>query len=936
MEVQTTDKPERRGPVYCRRCSRELTHPDSYAAGIGPECAERWGICQAELARLNMQLDPNLVSASMDDGPSIIRLSQDGTQLGLRFRYDTAVLAQVKTIPGRRWDMERRLWTIPATKAGLTKALEVLPQARIYIKDLERIKTIMDNGATPEVMSAAEAAGFRLGTGPGSDHEFILQAAAAAAPAQVQEVPKATLFDGKIIVKFPYTQELVTNVKSLPGRRWIQEKKYWTLPVSFEAIAKLREWGFQFSPELEAKEDSLAPIKNVVYFSLCPLYNIIQKYGGWENAERGLYQKAQQVTGRSNAEELFQGAYQRSQSQSQRSSDSECSRPRMEETSIQSNQRSYAPTRSPGETPQRTGKSQEETRGEFQGRMRTGTNRDNPLSGEHSGTTRIHPGVSGFNQEAGQQLPECTKCIQNRLRQPGSDGGNRSGRTSTSEQGAKSQRSQEVRNAESPWVDCPTLTSLNPDFFDKLYPFQRDAVRFIEARQGRALIAFEMGLGKTVLALSWLKLHPEVRPAIVVCPASIKINWAREAIRWLDKQDRVQVINGRPNGDTKPTGNIIIINYDILSDETAPDPRNKTKRIPVSFGWWKYLRNLKPKALICDESQALKNHKALRTQALKDLARGIPHVLAMSGTPILNRPIEFYNTIQLIRPELFPSWWDFTQRFCGRRNTRFGVDVSGASNTDELHRILTDTIMTRCLKKDVLHDLPDKIRSVLPLEMTNRKEYNEAAADFLGWLERKEGAAAADRAAGAEALVAIGKLKQLAARGKMKAAKAWITEVIESGEKLILFAVHHWVVDEIVKEFGSKAVRLTGKESQTQRQEAVDAFQNNDKVRLFVGNILAAGIGITLTAATQVAFLELPWQPGACDQAEDRAHRIGQRMVVNINYLVAEGTIEEDIAQLLDEKRTVLASVLDGEIPAKTEMLKELLARMRVRGGKNV
>lgn len=443
------------------------------------------------------------------------------------------------------------------------------------------------------------------------------------------------------------------------------------------------------------------------------------------------------------------------------------------------------------------------------------------------------------------------------------------------------------------------------------------------------MIAWEMGLGKTVLALTWLRLHPEIRPAIVVCPASIKINWAREASRWLDKSDRVQIISGKPNGNTKPSGNVIIINYDILSDETGPDPTNKGRRIPISYGWWKYLRIIKPKALVLDESQFLKNHKAQRTQAVQDLARGVPHVLAMSGTPILNRPIEFYNTIKLIRPELFPSGWDFTQRFCARHNTGFGTDVSGASNTQELHRILTDTIMSRCLKKDVLHDLPAKIRSVLPLEITNRKEYNEATADFLGWLERKEGAEAADRAAGAEALVAIGKLKQLAARGKIKAAKAWISDIIDSGEKLILFAVHHWVVDEIMKEFKAQAVQLTGKETQVQRQAAVDTFQNDDKVRLFVGNIQAAGVGITLTAATQVAFLELGWQPGAHDQAEDRAHRIGQGMVVNIYYLVAEGTIEEDIAQLIDEKRTTLASVLNGRQPEKTEMLKELLARMR-------
>lgn len=712
MEMQTTDKPERRGPVYCRRCKRELTHPQSYAAGIGPECSEHWGVCQAELARLNMELDPNLVAASMDDGPSIIRLSQDGTKLGLRFRYDVDVLAQVKTIQGRRWDMERRLWTIPATKVGLLKAMEVLPMARIYIKDLERIKTIMENGGSPEVQAAETQ------------------------PSPPPEPAKAWLENNTILLKFPYDAAMVANVKGLPGRRWLKERKVWALPVSMESISKLREWDFLFSEELAERAAGLAP------------------------------------------------------------------------AAIQE-------------------------------------------------------------------------------------------------------------------IDVPDGVSL--------YPFQKLGVEFLDSRRGRGLLADEMGLGKTIQALTWLRIHPEVRPAVVVVPASLKLNWAREARKWLEPTEQILVVNGKPNGNTDLPGSIIVINYDILADITAPDPNDKTKRVVVGFGWWKFLRKTNPKAIVIDECHYCKNHKAQRTQAVRDLVRGIPHVIALSGTPIINRPIEFYNAIQMIRPELFPSWWDYTQRFCSRTVTRFGTDVSGASNTEELHRILTETIMIRRLKKDVLTELPAKIRAVLPLEMTNRREYIQAANDFLGWLERKEGAEAADRAAGAEALVAIGKLKQLAAKGKMAAAKSWIADIIDGGEKLILFAVHHWVIDEIMAEFKGQAVRLTGKETQEQRQEAVDRFQNDQTVRLFVGNIKAAGVGITLTAATQVAFLELGWSPGEHDQAEDRAHRIGQEETVNINYLVAEGTIEEDIAQLIDEKRAVLASVLDGKQPEKTEMLKELLARMRAR-----
>lgn len=376
MEIQTTDKPERRGPVYCRRCQRELTHPQSYAAGIGPECSERWGICQAEVARLNMELDPNLVAAAMDDGPSIIRLSQDGTKLGLKFRYDAEVLARVKEIPGRRWDMERRMWIIPATKSGLLKALEVLPQARIYIKDLERVKAIMDNGSTPELRAA--------------------QAVETTQPSPPPEPAKAWLENGNIFLKFPYDAAMVANVKSLPGRRWLKERKVWALPVSMQAIEKLQEWGFMFSVELAQRAASLVP-------------------------------------------------------------------------------------------------------------------------------------------------------------------------------------------AEIQDIDVPDGVSL--------YPFQKLGVQFLDSRRGRGLIADEMGLGKTIQALTWLHIHPEARPAVVVAPASLKLNWAREARKWLAPTEKILVVNGKPNGNTNLPGSIIIINYDILADVTAPDPEDKNKRVVVGFGWWKFLRS---------------------------------------------------------------------------------------------------------------------------------------------------------------------------------------------------------------------------------------------------------------------------------------------------------------------------------------------------------
>ena len=479
----------------------------------------------------------------------------------------------------------------------------------------------------------------------------------------------------------------------------------------------------------------------------------------------------------------------------------------------------------------------------------------------------------------------------------------------------------------------------------KLYRFQAESIKFIESRRGRALIAHEMGLGKTIISLSWLKMHPEARPAICIVPASLKINWSREGKKWLDPKEQIQVISGRPNGNIDLWGSIVIINYDILKD------------------WVKALQTIKPQAVIYDESHYLKNSKAQRTVAGMALAKDVPHVIAMSGTPIINRPIEFYNAINLVNPTVFPSWYKYASKYCAPKFNGFATEYTGASNTEELHHILTNSetgIMHRYLKKDVLKDLPAKIRSVVPLELENRQEYERAADNFLEWLWLHEaalakdrlieegfvqedkidqvagmiGKAAADRAAGAEALVAIGKLKQLAARGKIKAAISWIKDVVEQGEKIIIFAVHHWVVDQLMKEFGSQAVRLTGKENQEQRQSAMDRFQNDDSVRVFVGNVAAAGVGITLTAASHVAFMELPWTPGAVVQAEDRAHRIGQENTVNVYYLVAEDTIDEEIAIMLDAKADVLGQVLDGKKAKEETLLGELLRKLKGRKSK--
>ena len=478
-----------------------------------------------------------------------------------------------------------------------------------------------------------------------------------------------------------------------------------------------------------------------------------------------------------------------------------------------------------------------------------------------------------------------------------------------------------------------------------LYPFQMEGVKFIEKNQGRALVADEMGLGKTVQALAWLQLHPEARPAIIVVPASLKLNWKKEAEAWMENPV-VQVLSGSPKAGDIIQGDIIVINYDIVGK------------------WFGVLSSLLLKVIILDEIHYLKNSKAQRSKAVRQLVKGVPHLIGLSGTPIVNRPIEAYNAISMISPLFADNEWQFAHRYCGAKNNGFGWDFSGSSRTEELHSRLTRSFMIRRLKKDVLKDLPDKVRSYIPMELDNRKVYAQAERDFIAFIREKttnelnsieaklqaelresmkkygiesyqfEGHTLkkedivrdkVNRVKAAETLTKIEGLKQLAVEGKMEGVISWVRDFLESGEKLVIMAVHKFVIDRLMQEFGKMAVKIDGSVTQNKRQEAVEQFQQSDKIRLFIGNIKAAGVGITLTASSNVAIIELPWVSGDLLQCEDRCHRIGQKNTVNIYYLLAANTIEETIAEMLDKKNKVLTKILDGKEVEKTSTLKALM-----------
>lgn len=428
----------------------------------------------------------------------------------------------------------------------------------------------------------------------------------------------------------------------------------------------------------------------------------------------------------------------------------------------------------------------------------------------------------------------------------------------------------------------------------KLYPFQKEGVEFLEKREGRALLGHDMGLGKSLMSIAWLDAHPKERPAIIVCPASVKFHWEREC--WQHARLETEILNSRtPSNLSK---DILILNYDILD------------------AWIPHLLQQKPKVLIMDETHYCKNRRAKRTKACQQIAKHCKHILALSGTPITNRPIEFFTILNMVAPDKFRSFWKYAFRYCDPKRgfQGRGWDFTGASNLDELHRRASE-IMIRRMKSEVLKDLPPKIRTILPIEIDNFDDYQEAARDFLTWLHSKEGRGAVARAKGALALVRLGKLKQIAAQGKLKSLIEWIDSFLkDTNEKLVVFGIHKKILHKLKNHYPN-SVLIDGSVFSVERQKRIDKFQNDNSCRLFFGNIHTAGIGLTLTAASTVLFAELAWTPGEMAQPEDRVLRIGQEAsVVNVVYMIGHDTIEEKILEMIQSKHDVVKVVLDGKL----------------------
>jgi SNF2 family DNA or RNA helicase len=432
-----------------------------------------------------------------------------------------------------------------------------------------------------------------------------------------------------------------------------------------------------------------------------------------------------------------------------------------------------------------------------------------------------------------------------------------------------------------------------------LFPHQVEGVAFLLGRR-RSILADDMGLGKTRQAITALGHAAAEGQRLVVCPASVKRNWAPE-IALATANDTVHIIEGTRAQRLPRDVRWVIVNYDVLG---------RHAEALAAVPWV---------ALVFDEAHYLKNHTSARSRIARELTSAAtalapkePAVYLLTGTPLTNRPRDLFVLLQLAGHPLGRSFLSFAKRYCAAEKTDYGWKTDGASNLTELTVQLHGTMLRRT-KEEVL-SLPPKLRTWLPTTVAAgiaTREIREVVALLLG---RRSGTpAASDGRSRTHLLSLLTRARQKLAVAKVDTTLDLVRGAVEQGEKVIVFSCFDEPLQTLAKAFGSQAVVLTGKVPSAKRQGLVDRFQHDEEVRVFLANIIAGGTGLTLTAATQVVFNDLDWVPANHWQAEDRAYRMGQTRTVNVTYVVGEETIDEFVQAVLEVKAALVRTIVDGE-----------------------
>jgi SWI/SNF-related matrix-associated actin-dependent regulator 1 of chromatin subfamily A len=439
---------------------------------------------------------------------------------------------------------------------------------------------------------------------------------------------------------------------------------------------------------------------------------------------------------------------------------------------------------------------------------------------------------------------------------------------------------------------------------------QKEAIEKL-LKNNRFILADDMGLGKTTSVVI-SSLETEVKKILVICPASLKINWMREFQLYTDKE--IFICEGKKYSTES---DIVIMNYDIVKNFYDTKSPETSPIIQSNFD-----------LIVIDEVHYISNPTAIRTKLINSFAKKSKRLWLLSGTPMTSRPINYFNLLNLIDSPVAQNWMAYVIRYCEGYQFRVGGNkkvwnTSGASNLEEL-RDRTSRQVLRRLKTEVL-DLPEKIINPVYLRLKS-KEYEDLMGDYYNWYENRD---ESTRSLTVQ-FTKIMKVRQVIANEKIESTIELAENILEQGKKVIIFTNFTEVLQRIHSHFGKKSVYLDGSCSKSSRQHAIDEFQTNDKIKIFVGNLKAAGAGITLTASEVVIMNDLSFVPSDHAQAEDRAYRYGQKNNVLVYYPIFENTIEGIVYDILSHKKNIIDIVM-GDSVDKTDVVQEIMSRINTR-----
>jgi len=422
---------------------------------------------------------------------------------------------------------------------------------------------------------------------------------------------------------------------------------------------------------------------------------------------------------------------------------------------------------------------------------------------------------------------------------------------------------------------------------------QKEAIEKL-AGSKRFILADDMGLGKTTSTII-AALESGAKKVLIICPASLKINWSREIENYTDKS--IYICEGK---NFSSDHDFVIVNYDIIKNFHDIKDKETSQIINSKFD-----------LVIIDEAHYIKNSQAQRTKLINHFVKNINRLWLLTGTPITSRPIDYYNLLSLIESPVAQNWMAYVIRFCEGYQFRAGQrkvwNVNGASNLDELRERTSKQILRR-LKTDVL-DLPEKIINPVYLRLKSR-EYENLMGEYFDWFRNNKEESSSLTVQFSKLM----KVRQVIAEEKVSQTIELAENILEQGKKVIIFSNFTEPLKRIHEHFGKMSVYLDGSSTKPARQKAVDDFQDNDKVKVFCGNIKAAGVGITLTSAEVVIFNDLSFVPSDHSQAEDRAYRYGQKNSVLVYYPLFENTIEGAIYDILIRKKGIFETVMGDNL----------------------